>query len=181
MAKNFFAFVLISSFVLLTACAQKRPKDINLKESAKEAARINSKESAKEAATINLSCKGYKYVNIFNGKKRIFGDLLHLRIDSEKKTMTQWDGPKATEWLISENSESYFFSTAIADTSGTKETTSKDSKTYAIFYKYTGEFISQKNFSDSRYFYLCGLAENLLEIKFEENLLKKKLKESINK
>lgn len=110
------------------------------------------------AKIIDLSCKGFKSYD-FNTKKvnYNFKDYMHLRIDTNKKIMTEMSdsGSFSPEWILKEITERYYYSKEYKDMNET------DFRIGANLNRFTGEFFSARIPDGGRYFYHCSPTKQL--------------------
>ena len=99
---------------------------------------------------IDLSCKGFKSYD-FNAEKAYynFKDYMHLRIDTNKKIMTEMsdDGSFSHEWILKEITERFYYSDEY------KDMNKKDFRIETNLNRFTGEFFSAWTGDEERYFY----------------------------
>lgn len=114
--------------------------------------------NAASAKIIDLSCKGFKSYD-FNTKKvnYNFKDYRHLRIDTNKKIMTELSdsGSFSYEWILKEITERYYHSEEY------KDMNDKDFRIGANLNRFTGEFFSARTGDEGRHFYYCSPTKQL--------------------
>ena len=114
--------------------------------------------NAVSAKIINLSCKGFKSYDFNTSKPNYnFKDYMHLRIDTNKKIMTEMsdDGSFSHEWIIKEITDRYYYSEEY------KDMDEKHSRIAANLNRFTGEYRSVWASDGGRYFYYCSPTKRL--------------------
>ena len=110
------------------------------------------------AKIIDLSCKGFKSYEFNTSEVNYnFKDYMHLRIDTNKKIMTEMSdgGFFSYEWIIEEITDRYYYSEEY------KDMNEKHFKINATLNRFTGEYYSSTKSDDGRYFYHCSTTKQL--------------------
>ena len=110
------------------------------------------------AKIIDLSCKGFKsYDREARKLDNDFEDYMHLRVDTSKKIMIEFDdGNYANmEWKLTEINDRYFYSNEGIDNGFNNDYDE------ANLNRFTGEYFSTTGEVFPRYFYHCTTTKQL--------------------